>query len=223
VEGADPRDPDACGFDAQGPDATVSDVGGPGDADAGADVEAGSADADADAEAEAEAEAEADTDEEAGTYPPPASSTDGMLWPTPFPELPSWASLKPSGATGPPPSRPPSVEVTVPTAFDPSRAPVRSQPNAPSSAISAASATSPIVTGLLLLGALSEESGWAFPSVLTNSRAASGYRVAPAKKAGGSPARALRRSSASSKALPHRSSGSLAKSPITSASIASGR
>jgi len=57
VEGADPRVSDACGFDAQGLDATVPDVGGAGDADAGADAEAGSADADA----------EADTDEEAGT------------------------------------------------------------------------------------------------------------------------------------------------------------
>ena len=158
AEGADPLVPPACGLDAQGPDATVPDVGGPGDADTGADAEAGSADADADAEAEAEAEAEADTDEEAGTYPPPASSTDGMLWPTPFPEPPSWASLELTGAAGPPPSRVPSVVVTVPTAFtafDPSRAPVRSQPKAPTSAISAASATSPIATGLfLLLGAL---------------------------------------------------------------------
>ena len=64
AEGADPLVPDACGLDAQGPDATVP--------DAGADTEAGSSDADADAVAEA------DTDVEAGTYPPPARSTDGM-------------------------------------------------------------------------------------------------------------------------------------------------
>jgi hypothetical protein len=173
AEGAAPEGPGACGADAQGPDAAGSEARACGDAlaDAGADAE-GEADAGADAEAEADSEEGA---EEEGTYAPPASSTDGMLWPTPFPEPPSRA---PAGAACPPSSRVPSVGVTGPTAFtafDPSRAPVRSQPNAPSSAISAASATSPIATGLfLLLGSLAGSSGCTPRAALAGTCRASG-------------------------------------------------
>jgi hypothetical protein len=70
----EPEEPPGAGDETEGADPLVPDAGGPGDADAGADTEAGSADADADADAVAEA----DTDGEAGTYPPPARSTDGM-------------------------------------------------------------------------------------------------------------------------------------------------
>jgi hypothetical protein len=112
VEGAAPQVPDARGFDAQGPDATVPEVGGSGDADAEADADAGDAEADADADA--------DTDEEAGTYAPPVRSTDGTPEPTPFPEP---LSREPSGAAGAPPSRASCVVVTVPTAFAPSGGP----------------------------------------------------------------------------------------------------
>ena len=62
----EPEEPsDACGFDAQVPDATGSDAGGSGAADAEADTDAGGADAGADADADAEA---------------------GTSWPVPFPE-----------------------------------------------------------------------------------------------------------------------------------------
>src|SRR5215210_7107990 len=95
AEGAAPEGPGACGADAQGPDAAGSDVRacGAAEADAGADEEG---EADGGADAEAEADPEEGAEEEAGTYPPPARSTAGMPWPTPFPEPPS---REPAGAT----------------------------------------------------------------------------------------------------------------------------
>jgi len=71
AEGAAPEGSSACGADAQVPDATGSDAWASGVADAEAGV-------DAEGDADAEADAEGGADEEAGTYAPPASSTDGM-------------------------------------------------------------------------------------------------------------------------------------------------
>jgi hypothetical protein len=74
----EPEEPPGAGDEAEGADPQVSDGTAP---DVWVSGDAGDADAETDAgarDAGAEADAEADTDEEAGTFGPPARSTDGV-------------------------------------------------------------------------------------------------------------------------------------------------
>src|SRR5215204_6970005 len=161
------------------------------------------------------ADAEADTD---------AGGTDaeaGTSWPVPFPEPSSPAPTKPVGATKVPPSPPPSKLLTAPTVFNPSRSRERSQPSPPSRVKSAASATSLIPTDLFRRGSLLGDPASTDSDALLGSPSVSGNPAAPAKVRGNT-FRARRKSSMSWAALGYRSSGSLVKSPITRASIASG-
>src|SRR5829696_4287950 len=164
-------------------------------------------------------DAEADT--HAGSADAGADGEAGTSWPAPFPEPSSRAPTKPLGATKVAPSHPPSELLTVPTAFNPSGCSERSQPSPPTRVKSVASATSLIPTDLFRRGLLLGESASTDSGALLGSPSVSGYPAAPAK-ARGNPSRARRKSSISWAALEYRSSGSLVKSPITRASIASG-
>src|SRR5215203_1292102 len=165
------------------------------------------------------ADAEADTD--AGSADAGADAEAGTSWPAPFPEPSSRAPTKPLGATKVPPSRTPSEFLTAPTVFNPSRSRERSQPSPPSRVKSVASATSLIPTDLFRRGLLLGEPASTDSGALLGSLSVSGYPVAPAK-ARGNTSRTRHKSSMSGAVLGYRFLGSLLKSLITRASIASG-
>src|SRR5215204_5944762 len=192
----EPEEPSGAWEVAEGSSTHDPDACGSDSADVEADAEAGDADAGEDAEA-------------------------GTSWLVPFPEPSSPAPTKPLGATKVPPSPPPSKLLTAPTVFNPSRSRERSQPSPPRRVKSAASAASLSPTDLLRRGLLLGESASTDSGPLLGSLSASGYPAVSAK-ARGNPSRVRRKSSMSRAALGYRSLGSLLKSPITRASIASG-
>src|SRR5215218_7202505 len=184
------------GSSTQVPDACGSEACRSGAADAEADTDAGGEDAGADAEA-------------------------GTSLLVPFPEPSSPAPTKPLGATRVPLSPPPSKLLRAPTLCNPSRSRERFQLSPHSSTKSAASATSLIPTEEVRGGLLVGESASTDSGALLGSPSVLGYPAALAK-ARGNPSRVRRKSSMSRAALGYRSLGSLVKSPITRASIASG-
>src|SRR5215217_1212187 len=207
----EPEEPSGAGEEAEGSATQGPDACGSCTADAEADTDAGGADAGADAGADTDAAgADAGADAEAGTSGPAS-----------FPETSFRAPTKPLGATKVPPPRTPSEVLTAPTVFNPSRSRERSQPSPPSRVKSVASATSLIPTDLLRGGLLLGESASTDSGAPLGSPSVPGYPAVPAK-ARGNPSCARRKSSISWAALEYRSSGSLVKSPITRASIASG-
>src|SRR5215217_652158 len=192
----EPEEPSGAGEEAEGSATQGPDACGSCTADAEADTDAGGADAGADAGA-------------------------GPSWPVPFPESSSRGATKPLGATKVPPSRTPSELLRAPTVFNPSRSRERSQPSPPSRVKSAASATNLIPRDLFRRGSLLGDPASTDSDALLGSPSVSGNPAAPAKVRGNT-FRARRKSSMSWAALGYRSSGSLVKSPITRASIASG-